>query len=95
VTIVHLVTVTTAANGTLRRNKMSYWHYQLMYHKHENPATFEGDGYYAIHEYYNMDDGDGWTENPVELTGESVEDVKKSLLLMLNDIDKHGVKDYA
>ena len=73
---------------------MSYWHYQLMYHKNENPATFEGDGYYAIHEYYPMKDGDGWTEDPVEVTGEDIEDVKKSLLLMLHDIDKHGVKDY-
>ena len=38
---------------------------------------------------------DGWTVQPVEVTGEDIEDVKKSLLLMLHDIDKHGVKDYA
>ena len=74
---------------------MSYWHYQLMYHKRENPADFEGDGYYAIHEYYPLEEGDGWTEDPVEVTGEDIEDVKKALLLMLHDIDKHGVKDYA
>jgi hypothetical protein len=73
---------------------MSYWNYQLMYHKHENPNTFEGEGYYAVHEYYRMEDGDGWTEGPVEVTGESIEDVKKSLMLMLHDIDKHGVKGY-
>ena len=73
----------------------SYWHYQLMYHKRENPATFEGDGYYAIHEYYTLEGGDTWTVQPVEVTGEDIEDVKKSLLLMLHDIDKHGVKDYA
>ena len=72
----------------------SHWHYQLMYHKHENPAVFGSDGYYAIHEYYPMKDGDGWTKEPVEVTGEDIEDVKKSLLLMLHDIDKHGVKDY-
>jgi hypothetical protein len=72
----------------------SYWHYQLMYHKRENPAAFEGDGYYAIHEYYHMKEGDTWTVQPVEVTGEDIEDVKKSLLLMLHDIDKHGVKDY-
>jgi hypothetical protein len=35
-----------------------------------------------------------WTEKPVDVTGSSVEDVKKSLLLMLKDIEKHGVKDY-
>jgi ethanolamine utilization microcompartment shell protein EutL len=28
------------------------------------------------------------------VTGESVEDVKKSLVMMLNDIDRHGVKEY-
>lgn len=38
--------------------------------------------------------GPGWTENPVDVTGNSVEDVKKSLMLMLHDIDKHGVKEY-
>jgi len=64
---------------------MSHWHYQLM--KHE-------EGNYAVHEYYEMEDGDGWTENPVDVTGCSIEDVKKSLMLMLHDIDKHGVKDY-
>ncbi len=72
----------------------SYWHYQLMYHKRENIAAFEGDGYYAIHEYYTLEGGDTWTEQPVKVTGEDIEDVKKSLLLMLHDIDKHGVKDY-
>ena len=66
-----------------------------MYHKNEEPIGFEGEGYYAVHEYYRTEDGDDWTESPEEVRGESVEDVKKSLLLMLNDIDKHGVKDYA
>jgi hypothetical protein len=72
---------------------MSHWHYQLMYHKHEKSVLGE-EGYYAIHEYYKMDDGDGWTENPVDVTGCSIEDVKKALMLMLHDIDKHGVVDY-
>ena len=64
-----------------------------MYHKYDEPILGE-DGYYAVHEYYEMDDGDGWTENPVIVDGNSVEDVKKMLLLILKDIDKHGVKDY-
>lgn len=74
---------------------MKHQHYQLMYHKHENPSDFENEGYYAIHEYLEMGEGCGWTRDPVEVTGEDIEDVKKSLLLMLHDIDKHGVKDYA
>lgn len=73
---------------------MSYWNYQMMYHKYDKPVLGE-EGCYAIHEYYPRKDGDVWTENPVEVTGDSIEDVKKSLLLMLHDIDKHGVKDYA
>ena len=72
---------------------MSFWHYQLMYHKYDEPQLGE-EGYYAVHEYYEMDDGPGWTENPVTVDGNSVEDVKKMLLLILKDIDKHGVKDY-
>lgn len=41
-----------------------------------------------------MDDGHAWTDEPVQVTGESVEDVQKALTLMLKDIEKHGVKDY-
>ena len=73
---------------------MGHWHYQLMYHKYDQPVLGD-EGYYAIHEYYDMDDGPAWTKNPVEVTGNSIEDVKKSLMLMMNDIDKHGVKDYG
>lgn len=65
-----------------------------MYHKIPNPNPVVGEGYYAVHEYYELEDGPAWTEKPVSVDGSSVEDVKKSLLLMLKDIDKHGVKDY-
>jgi hypothetical protein len=61
--------------------------------KHKHDFSCDGD-YYAVHEYYEMDDGDSWTESPVMVDGCSIEDVKKSLLLMLQDINKHGVKDY-
>ena len=71
-----------------------HWHYQVMYHKYKTPTAFTGEGYYAVHEKFVLGDGETlWTENPVELTGESVEDIKESLRLILNDIDKHGVKD--
>ena len=50
--------------------------------------------YYAIHEYYPSKDGDGWTEEPIPVDGESVEEVKQVLQMMLEDIEKHGVKDY-
>lgn len=70
------------------------WHYQLMRHKVQHPCEGDGEHYYAMHEYYEMEDGPAWTENPVQVTGANMEDLKKSLLLMLQDIEKHGVKDY-
>ena len=71
----------------------STWHYQLMYHKVDMSSFVDGD-YYAIHEYYPSEDGDGWTEQPITVDGESVEAVKQVLQAMLEDIEKHGVKDY-
>jgi len=68
---------------------MSHWHYQVM--KNIDEA---GNEYYAIHEYFPLEDGHLWTENPVKVVGESIEDLKKSLMCMLHDIDKHGIKDY-
>lgn len=65
------------------------WHYQLMRH-----MTDDGETYYAIHEYYPIEGGDGWTERPVVVDGESVDEIKNVLMMMLEDIQKHGVKDY-
>lgn len=67
---------------------MSSWHYQLMRHK---------DGSLAVHEYYPSDGGAGWTKEPISIVSiveDDVEDVKKMLQMMLNDIDKHGIKSY-
>lgn len=68
----------------------STWHYQLMRHKN----TMSGREYYAIHEYYQMEDGDEWSGAACYVDGDSVEDVKWVLQAMLEDIEKHGVKDY-
>ena len=67
----------------------NHWHFQLMRHTDDN-----GEEYFAIHEYYPDQDGDSWTEAPVDVTGDSVEEVKEVLQAMLDDIEKHGVKDY-
>lgn len=64
---------------------MAHWHYQVMKHP---------DGTYAIHEYFEMPDGDAWTERPVTVDGETVEDVIEALRLMVIDIGRHGVKEY-
>jgi hypothetical protein len=60
--------------------------------RHKNAVT--GEDYYAIHEYYPMEDGDGWTEAPVDVVGDTIEGAKEVLQMMLADIEKHGVKDY-
>ena len=74
------------------RNKMT-WHYQLMRH-----LTSNGETYYAVHEYYVDVEGingqELWTESPVSVDGESKSDVVWMLKAILNDIEKHGVKDY-
>ena len=75
-----------AAELNNRRMSNNTWHYQLMRHNSDN--------LYAIHEYYPLEDGDGWTEQPIPVDGESVEEVKQVLQMMLEDIEKHGVKDY-
>jgi hypothetical protein len=71
---------------------MANWHYQLMRNKDE-----EGNEYYAMHEYYPIrfqGDVDAWTEVPVSIDGETIEDVRWMLKTMLNDLEKHGVIDY-
>ena len=77
---------------TAARMSNNTWHYQLMRHTDD-----DGEPFFAIHEYYPSDDGSdalGWTESPVFVDGESVEEVKQVLQAMLEDIEKHGVKDY-
>ena len=68
---------------------MSHWHYQLM--RHTAP---DGEVYYAVHEYYDLETGPAWTEKPVTVDGESKAEVAKMLDNMLWDIWKYGVKDY-
>ena len=84
-----LVTRKTSQNLQEAMMANNTWHYQLMRHKDE-----DGVPLFAIHEYYPSEDGDGWTEQPITVDGESVEEVKSVLLMMLADIEKYGVKDY-
>ena len=52
------------------------------------------DGSLAVHEYYPSDGGAGWTKEPISIVGDDVDDVKKSIQMILADIDKHGIKSY-
>jgi len=73
------------------------WHYQVMRHT----ATHGGQdySYLAVHEYYPSElfgEGEeaGWTEEPVTVSGDDIDDIKWMLKAILNDIDKYGVKGY-
>lgn len=68
------------------------WHYQLMRHKEDD------EEYLAIHEYYHFESvsgskSHGWTEDYF-VTAETPEEMKEILQRMIEDIDKHGVKDF-
>ena len=69
---------------------MGHWHYQLMKH-----TEADSEVWYGIHEMYPLADGPSWTQEPVTVEGESVEDLKWQLKAILGDIEKHGVIDYG
>lgn len=59
--------------------------------KHEKDDTV----YYSVHEVFYKEDGGiyGYTENPITILGETVEDVKSQLEMIMKDIEKHEVID--
>ena len=65
------------------------WHYQVMRHK-----TNEEE-WYEMHEYFPLESGHFWSESGSMVVGLSIEDIKWQLKAMLNDLEKHGVKDYT
>lgn len=67
------------------------WHFQLMRHEIE---FSEGDieYSYAVHEFYEFDDGQvAWT-GEVHVDGESKEDVEWMLKVMLEDVQSRGIR---
>jgi len=62
------------------------WNYQLMKHTEPNDEVW-----YAVHEVY---EGNGYTVEPVRVQGQDKADIKWMLETVLEDIEKHGVKDY-
>lgn len=77
---------------------MSTWNHRVMRHKYASPESGETEVMLAIHEVYYKDksrddrkvtaDDVGYTENPVSVTGESIEDLRETLQLMLKALDK-------
>jgi hypothetical protein len=68
---------------------MSHWRFQVMRHKADS-----GEHYLAIHEFYIMHDkSEGWTAKPVPLEADSLPEMRKTLLAVLTDLERHGVRD--
>lgn len=65
------------------------WHYQLT-----RETSPQGEVFYAIREWYVFSNGkEGWTADPIEVVGDSVEDVLTTLDRMRSDVLTHGVVD--
>jgi len=68
---------------------MSHWRFQVMRHKADS-----GEHYLTIHEFYIMHDkSEGWTAKPVPLEADSLPEMRKTLLAVLTDLERHGVRD--
>jgi hypothetical protein len=71
------------------REDMSSWRYQIMRHTADS-----GEHYLAIHEFYTMHDKkEGFTAKPVPIEADSLPEMRKTLLAVLTDIERHGVRD--
>jgi len=79
------------------------WNYRLMRRSYTHPSTQETETTLAIHEVYyrdgSVDDTRlsssevGYTKEPVAVTGETVDEVRETLLMMLDALEK-PVLDY-
>lgn len=60
------------------------WNYGIIKHKNEH-----GD-YYAIYEIYYEDSGNiSYTRNPIQLIGDTIEDLERTLQLISSDVKKN------
>jgi hypothetical protein len=65
------------------------WNNRIIQHEKD------GTVYYSVHEvFYSKNGGiNGYTEEPITILGETVEDVKTQLEMIMTDIEKHEVID--
>jgi hypothetical protein len=69
---------------------MGHWTHRVI------RKVYNGEDYFSIHEvFYDLSEKDtvGWTENPVEVAGESIEDLRVTLQRMLACLDKPVIED--
>lgn len=77
---------------------MATWNHRVMRHKHTFAESDETEVSLAIHEVYYKDksvddckvsaDDVGYTESPVAVVGESIEELRDTLQRMLKALDK-------
>ena len=65
------------------------WNYQVI------KLTQHGKTTYRLHEVYYNEGGEiaNWTVEPVSVQGETLEEVRAVLTMMLDDVDKRPVLD--
>ena len=53
-----------------------------------------GEDFLAVHEFYIMHDkSEGWTAKPVLIEADTLPEMRKALLAILTDIERHGIRD--
>ena len=68
---------------------MSHWRFQIMQH-----TADDGETYLALHEFYTTHDGkESWTQKAVPLEADTVPEMRMTLLNILRDLERHGVRD--
>ena len=65
------------------------WNNRIVKHKKDDAV------WYSVHEVFYNDNGGitFYTENPITIFGETVEEVKSQLEMITKDIEKHEVID--
>jgi hypothetical protein len=68
---------------------MSSWRYQIMRHVDDN-----GDAFLKVHEFFiGHDKKESWTAFSVPIEADSVPEMRMTLLNILRDLERHGVRD--
>lgn len=68
---------------------MSSWRWQIMQH-----IADSGEPFLAIHEFYIMHDkSEGWTAKPIRIEADTLPEMRRALIDILRDLERHGVRD--
>ncbi len=66
------------------------WRYQL------TKETVDGHEQFAVREVYFDDDGKvSWTQDPIQIVGDSEQDITETLIRIRTDVKRGGVLDIS